>query len=485
MDFKHFSRLIRRRWKSIFAMLILALAVGSAFTFTQTPQYQSQVKLFVSADANAEVNPYGASLFTTTRVASYAQLANHRVLMADVIEELGLSTSPTQLASRVSASVEPQTVIIAITVTDPDPTMAQEIARVTGEVMVDYVEELETPEGQVEAQIRASITDPATFNSNPVSPQTTLNLAVAALVGLLLGVALATARDLLDTTIKSIEDMEEVTDSPVMASIGVDSSMAKKPLLTQLRGFSPRGEGFRMLRTNLQFLDLDNQPKSLVITSAVAGEGKTTTSTNLAIALAQAGRRVLLVDGDLRRPRIAGLLGLESSIGLTTVLVGRTRLDQSIQLHEESGVHFLSCGPTPPNPSEILQANATHELLHKLRDSYDAVIIDAPPLLPVADAAILATAADGAIIVTRHGKTTRDQLRAATQRLDKVGARLFGTVVNMIPRRFADSYYYYYYYDTETVGSTKKANRKDAGRKDEGRKKTTKPTRADRRAASS
>jgi receptor protein-tyrosine kinase len=187
-----------------------------------------------------------------------------------------------------------------------------------------------------------------------------------------------------------------------------------------------------------------------VITSAIAGEGKTSTSTNLAVALAQAGRRVLLIDGDLRRPRVAALLGLESSVGLTTVLVGRTKLEESIQRHQASGVYFLAGGPTPPNPTEVLQSQATHELLAKLRAAYDAVIIDAPPLLPVADAAILGTAADGAIMVTRHGKTHREELEAATQRLEKVGARLFGTVVNMIPKRSGGSYSYYYYYEYDT-----------------------------------
>lgn len=190
-----------------------------------------------------------------------------------------------------------------------------------------------------------------------------------------------------------------------------------------------------MLRTNLQFLDLGNQPKSFVITSAVPGEGKTSTATNLAIALAQAGKRVLLVDGDLRRPRVAKLLGLESAVGLTTVLVGRSDLADSIQVHQESGVHFLSSGPVPPNPTEILQARATHELFDALRGMYDHVVVDAPPLLPVADAAIMATDVDGAIIVVRHGKTTREQLGQAIARIDQVGGRTFGVVVNMTPRR--------------------------------------------------
>ena len=119
-----------------------------------------------------------------------------------------------------------------------------------------------------------------------------------------------------------------------------------------------------------------------------------------------------------------------------------------MQIHEPSGLHFLASGAKPPNPTEILQSRVTHDLLNEIRELYDMVIIDAPPLLPVADAAVLSTVTDGCIIVTRHGKTTREQLRAAVNRIDNVGARLFGIVINMIPRRAANSYYYYYYEDS-------------------------------------
>jgi receptor protein-tyrosine kinase len=143
---------------------------------------------------------------------------------------------------------------------------------------------------------------------------------------------------------------------------------------------------------------------------------------------------------------VANLLSLETAVGLTTVLVGRSTLAESIQLHKESGVHVLSSGPIPPNPTEVLQSRATRELLQGLRDMFDAVIIDAPPLLPVADAAIMASDADGAILVVRHGKTTKDQLRLAATRLSQVNAKLYGYVVNMTPRRRRRGYEYQYGY---------------------------------------
>lgn len=445
-------------------MFLLAITGAVALSATTTPQYESTAKVYVTAQV-PETQQLQIDFFLATKVKSYSSLANHRALMQEVIDQLNLPLTPEGLAGKVTAMVEPDTVIIDLIIRDTDPRRAQEIARVHSELFVNYIEDLETPPTGDEPLIKPTITDPATYNDSPVVPNTLLNIIIAAILGLLLGSALALIRELLDTTVNSLDEMEDVIDAPVMASIGVDPAMDKKPLLSDLRGFSPRGEAFRMLRTNLQFLDLDSDPKSLVITSAVAGEGKTTTSTNLAVALAQAGRRVLLVDGDLRRPRVAGVLGLESKIGLTTVLVGRTQLEDSIQRHEGSGIYFLACGPTPPNPSEILQSRATHDLLRRLRDQFDAVIIDAPPLLPVADAAILATAADGAIIVARHGKTKKDQLKASAQRLDQVGAKLFGVVVNMIPKRFANSYYYYYYDEVDTSGSRRKEKGDGGGRR--------------------
>jgi receptor protein-tyrosine kinase len=273
-----------------------------------------------------------------------------------------------------------------------------------------------------------------------------LYLLVAGVLGLLIGAAIAVLRDLLDVTVKVPDDIQKTIDKPVMAHVAYDPGMAKHPLLTDTPGNNARSEALRVLRTNLQFLDLDQEAKSFVVTSAVPGEGKTSTSTNLAIALAQAGKKVLLVDGDLRRPRLASLLNLESAVGLTTVLVGRSDLRSTIQVHAASGVNVLTSGPIPPNPSEVLQSRATKDLMKLLRESFDTVIIDAPPLLPVADAAIMATQVDGAILVVRHGKTTKDQVKLAANRVGQVGARLFGVVVNMTPRRGGSEFGYDYGY---------------------------------------
>lgn len=458
---------------SIVSMTLLALLTAAAITYSATPQYQSTARVFISNDTSNANEAYFASAFSTARVKSYADLVTSGEVMTQVIDNLDLDLTPRELAAKTTAAVQADTVIIRIQVRDPDPRLAQQLTQSAAEVLTEYLDEIETPKGKSVSPIKASVTDRADFNADPVYPRPALNLLTAGVLGLLIGVALAVARDLLDNTIKSPTDLESVTESPVMAHITYDPNMGKTPLLTDLGSHDPRSEAFRLLRTNLQFLNLDEAPKAFVISSAVPGEGKTSTSVNLAIALAQTGSRVLLVDGDLRRPQVASVLGLETAVGLTTVLVGRSDLESSIQTHTASGIKVLSSGPIPPNPTEVLQSQATRDLLWELREQFDVVVIDAPPLLPVADAAIMATDVDGAILVVRHGKTTKEQVKHAMVRMEQIGARCFGVVVNMTPRRgrggYGYGYQYGYGYGYEPVAEKKpariKGRRKDASAK--------------------
>jgi len=436
----------QRRWLTIVVFFLLSLLGAAALTYSQTPQYESKARVFISTDTSgSSIEAFQASAYATQRVASYAALATSRELMQRVIARLNLNLTPSQLGSQISTSIPTGTVIIVLTVKDPDPSVAQQIAKAESEEFTEYLTDLETPAGKT-APIKASVVDPASYKGQAVSPNLAFNLVAAALFGLLIGFGTAVVRDLLDNTVSSTKDIEGTIDSPVLASIAYDSEVPRHPLLTEAGSHAPRVEAFRLLRTNLQFLNLDTRPKSLVITSAVPGEGKTSTAINLAIALAQTGQRVLLIDGDLRRPRAATVLGLERSVGLTTVLVGRSDLHESIQKHGASGVYFLASGPIPPNPTEVLQSNAAQGLFDQLNQMFDMVIIDAPPLLPVSDAAIIARDVDGAILVVRHGKTTKDQLEQARLRLTQVDANLFGVAVNMTPKRNAGGYGYQYGY---------------------------------------
>jgi capsular exopolysaccharide synthesis family protein len=249
-------------------------------------------------------------------------------------------------------------------------------------------------------------------------------------LGLLLGVGLAVLRETLDTTIKSVDEVNAITDAGVLGSVRFDSDAVKRPLVTDLESHAARVEAFRVLRTNLQYVDVDRPSKVVVMTSSLPNEGKTTTAINLAITLAQAGQRICLLEADLRRPKVSDYLRLEPSVGLTTALIGKLPITEAVQSWG-TGLAVITSGSVPPNPSELLQSDAMRDVLDELRKVFDVIIVDSPPLLPVTDAAIISAQADGALLVVRHGKTTRDQLRGAVERLKSVDARVVGAVLSM------------------------------------------------------
>jgi capsular exopolysaccharide synthesis family protein len=231
----------------------------------------------------------------------------------------------------------------------------------------------------------------------------------------------------------------------VLGGIAFDPDAAKRPLIVQNDPHSPRAEAFRQLRTNLQFVDIANHPKSIVVTSSVPGEGKSTSTANLAITLAAAGSTVALVEGDLRRPRVADYMGVEGAVGITNVLIGQATLDDVLQPWGNGRLQVLACGPVPPNPSELLGSQPMDDLLRSLEKQFDYVIIDSPPLLPVTDAAVVSRLAGGAVIVAGSGKVNREQLRRSLEILDAVDVRLLGILINRLPTKGPDSYSYYSY----------------------------------------
>ena len=447
MELRDYLKTIARRWPTIIALTLIGMAVAAVLTITSTRMYSSSAQMFVSTSQADSGQAYQGELFSQQRAQSYARLLSGEEIARRVVKTLDLSMTPAELSDEISASVVLDTVLLEVTVTDERAQRAQQIAKTLSEEFVGYVAELETPEGLDAAPIKATVVDPASFSGDPVSPKPVLNLSIGLILGLALGLVTAVLREVIDSTIKSPEDLARTIDSPLLGTITFDKSTPKSPLITSLGTHHPRVEAFRILRTNLQFIDIDSSNRVFVITSSVPSEGKSTTAANVAIATALGGRRVALVEGDLRRPRIREYFGVEGAVGVTTTLIGRVTLDAALQEHSPTpGLDILTSGTLPPNPSELLQTNAMAELIDDLRQRYDVVFIDAPPLLPVTDAAILSTLADGVILVIRHGKTSREQLRSAVERLEAVGGRLLGTVINMTPARGTGRYAYGYGY---------------------------------------
>jgi len=412
---------------------ICAIA-AAGYTARSVEQYASKATVFISTAPSDTQDAYQGGLFSEQRVQSYVGIVNGLKLAQQVIDHLHLDTTAAELSKKISASTVANTVLLDVTVTDPSPAQAQLINDAVVAQLSKTVAELETPPSKKVPLLKATVVDPPRLPTTPVSPKPVRNLALGLILGLLLGFGLAVLRELLDNTVKHPGDLPELHDMPVLSALAYDNDVQKHPLINTLPSHAPRAEAYRVLRTNLQFLDVDSQSKAFVVTSSVPGEGKSTIASNVALALASGGRNVLLVDGDLRRPRVASMLSLEGAVGLTTLLVGNVKLDDALQEHS-SGLHVLTSGVIPPNPAELLQSQAMRDLMAALRERFDIIIIDATPLLPVTDAALIASVADGALVVVRHGKTTKDQLLGAFDRLDQVDAAALGLILSMVPRK--------------------------------------------------
>ncbi|MFI9649193.1 polysaccharide biosynthesis tyrosine autokinase [Streptomyces sp. NPDC052040] len=453
MDLHGFLKALGRRWPTLVVCLVLAIGASVAATCLSRPVYEARTQLFVATrtgDDTAQLNQ-GQS-FSQARVQSYAAIVTTRQVTASVVKKLRLHTTPEQLASRLTASAPLNTVLIDITVRDTAPQRAARIANAVADRFGEVVERLETPRRAAvsprsgrharaeapDSPVSLSVTQEAVPPTAPVAPRPLLNLAAGVLAGLLLGAGLVAVRENLDTTLKSGEALGEFTGLPGLGSIPYDKNAVRQPLLSA-DVHSKRAEAFRKLRTNLQFAQVDDRPRIIAVTSSVPGEGKTNTAVNLACSLAEAGVSTCLVDGDLRRPCVAGHFGLVKDAGLTTVLIGQARIEDVMQ-EAEGRLAVLTSGAVPPNPTELLASARMEEVLRELADLYEVVIVDTAPLLPVADTVGLASLTQGALLVVRAGRTSRHQLRTAAESLERVGVRVLGTVFNMAPAPKGDRY---------------------------------------------
>ena len=456
MTFQQFIKVLRSRWVTVCVTALVPILGAVTYSLIQTPLYEASTRLFVSTNVGSSASElYSGNRLSQDRVLSYTQLVMGETLAQRTIDRLGLDTNATTLKESVTAKSKAGTVLIDVAVVDPSPIRARDIANALSDEFVVMVRELETPTTGATPEARVVVEQRASIPTAPVVPKKKRNLAIGLALGGMLGVGLALLRDQLDNSIKSPEDLEQLTGTGVIGYIPFD----KKLLLSHAIAFdSDNGgtaEGFRKLRTNLQFLAVDNPPRLIVITSSSPSEGKSTTAINIALALAEAGHNVVLVDGDLRRPRLAEYLDLVGAVGFSTVLSGGASLDDVLQITKFSNLTALTAGSVPPNPSELLGSMAAKKMLSDLRAKFDYVIIDSSPLLAVTDGAILATEADGAIVAVRAGKTKQDQLAHAIGMLRDVDAKLLGAVMTMLPTRGSGSYSYNYYYYGGSYGEDK------------------------------
>jgi len=316
------------------------------------------------------------------------------------------------------------------------------------------------------------VIEPAQVPVVPTGPNRLRAIMIGMMLSLVAGIGLAFALDYLDNTVKTVEDVARYAQLPALGIIPALSAAPSRRLsggsrkslsaaggnatnlssprgaLVALENRSSAAEAYRVLRTSVLLSTAGSPPKTILVTSGQPGEGKTTTTVNTAISLAQLGASVLIIDCDLRKPSAHKILGVDHSRGLSTYLSRNVELDSVIQKLQIPNLSVIPCGPIPPNPAELISSERMKRMIEKLLERYDHILIDSPPLINVTDPVILSTMVDGVILVVHGGKSTRDVVRRARQELTTVGAKIFGVVLNNVDlrREGYDDYYYYRYY---------------------------------------
>lgn len=463
MDLRDYLRILRQNLVLIAAATLLGVLAGGAASVLSKPAYTSETQLFVAIQSSGSVSELQqGNTFSQARVQSYVKTVTTPVVLQPAIDSLGLDTTSAELSERVSATTDLNTVLIKISVTDASPVQAAATAEAVANSLIKAIDTLEKPQTGDPSPVSLSIIAPPEAPSSPSSPNTKLNLIVGFLIGLAVGIGAGVLRSTLDSRVRGEADLRRITDAPLLGGIAFDQDALKNPLLTQAAAQSQRAETFRQLRTNLQFANVSGKARTVLVTSSLPGEGKSTTATNLAIALAQAGQSVCLIDADLRRPMVADYLGLDRNAGLTTTLVGAIDVNDVLQPWGGDDLYVLTSGQVPPNPSELLGSDEMGNLISRLESTFDSVIIDAPPLLPVTDAAVLSKHVGGVVLVVGAQKLRQQDLVKSMAALKLVGATILGLVLNRLPVKGPDAYTYSYYGHDEDRGSTSRTKRRRA-----------------------
>jgi capsular exopolysaccharide synthesis family protein len=461
LELRDYLRMARRHWMLIVSSALAGLLVGGATSALTAPTYTSEAQLFVSIQNSGSVQELQqGNTFSQARVQSYVKTVSTPVVLQPAIDALGIDESSAELATRVKATADLNTVLISITASDKSPVQAAAIAQAVANSLISAVDSLEKPKTGGTSPVGLSVITPAQAPTSPSAPNTRTNLIFGLLVGLALGVGSSILRTILDNRIRGEADLRNVTNAPLLGGIAYDQDATKQPLLTQAPFQSPRAESFRQLRTNLQFANVSRQARTILVTSSLPGEGKSTTATNMAISLAEAGQSVCLIDADLRRPMVNEYLGLDRGAGLTTALVGNAEVNDLLQPWGEDNLYVLTSGQIPPNPSELLGSAEMGNLIAALEAVFDVVVIDAPPLLPVTDAAVLTQHVGGVVLVVSVQTARHHELEKSLSALEMVKANLLGIVLNRLPTKGPDAYSYGYYTRDGAANKTVSASSK-------------------------
>ena len=469
MKLRDFLLVLRTRWLIVLGVTAVVTGIAAAFTYSATPVYTAQAKFFLAASADTpSKNGAGIYVVSVDDLNTYVAVLGSPAVMEPLRERLGLAPgTPIDFGAEVTG----ETNILLVTARSSDPERAAAIANATGPQLAEVADEFNVLLRSSGQEIEATAVTPAVVPATPTSPVPSRNLTLGVLAGLVLGIGIAFVRHALDTKVRAEADIRAFSSRPMLGELPIDRSKTQQVTLDR----DPHGgysEAVRRLRTNLQFVDVTTGRHSFVVTSATPSEGKTTTTVNLAIAMATTGSKVLLVDGDLRNPSVANTLGLEGSAGLTTVLLGNAEVDDVIQRWRDTSLHVMAAGQIPPNPSELLGSEPMRELFDKLTHDFDFILVDSPPVVPVVDAVLLDRLTGGTLMVVASHRTKKRDVASAVKQLETVEAKLAGFALNFVPINDSDPYRHGYYRYQETLKQAEAAKASKASKAKSSRSKS-------------
>jgi capsular exopolysaccharide synthesis family protein len=445
MTIAEYLGILRRNLVWLVLLMVLGGTTAYLYSHTLPRQYRSFASVIVIPERGENTSEIvQGSNYVQNIVQSYALLATTPYVLQPVIDQLQLTDTPAQLATRIAVETPLNTVVIQVAVTDNSPEQAQRVAAAINKSLISAVSDLSPKIGNQPA-VHLEEISPATLPQNYVAPDTRIYTLVGVLVGLALGVSIAFLRQQLRSRPSIAEDIEDFTDLPVLGEIPRLPRGTTIPKNALQNPDGPAAESLRALAASLRFVSVDNPANVIIVTSADPSDGKSSVAAGLGLTLAQTGHRTLVIDADLRNPSIAPLLGIEGGVGLTTVLLHDCAFQDAIQPWGHENLSILPGGLISPNPGQLVSSGQLGDTVSEARAEFDMVIVDTSPVMAVSDALWLTQLADGVLIVARARKTPIRRLRAAIDSVTSTRATIFGVVLNCV-RLTSDSRYHGSYY---------------------------------------
>ena len=479
MSIADLLQIVRKHLASAIISFVVVFAAVAAVTFIMPPKYTATAEVFAtyagqSGETQTTNDMSSGANYLNTQITTYPELVKTEAVLQPVIKDLGLDMTTTDLAGVVTATNPPNTFMVDISAEVGDPQQAADIANSVAKNLADQISSdlYNNSSSSNGSPIKLTVVQKAQTPTSQSSPNIPLYLAVGLIFGIIVGVGVALLRDILNTKVDSTDDVRELTHASSLGTVPQASILDDSRPVVVAQPAGSEAEEFRRIRTNLSFLTTtatQGHGRLLVITSTDPSEGKTTVSSNVAVALAEEGKSVLFIDADLRHPSVAHKLGIEGHVGLSHVLSRQASPADVIQKYWKPNLHIMPAGKRPANASILLNSDLMKEMVEQALTQYDYVIIDTAPLSVAGDATVFGRMAGGLVLVTGKGVVEKKELENTATALQAAEVPILGFIFNFAdPKKIHSKNYYYYYYEDGNKRSSHK------GAKSKGKKKARK-----------